>query len=121
VSAALPPTQTTIAAWTAAALSRKWLEAGGWRRIAAALLLLSHPTSFALAFPHFSTYFNFITGTPYKALPYVRETNTDWGQDVARLGAWVRNNGVQRMNLALYGLNAPGSMRCNHTTGSIPN
>lgn len=92
---------------TIGALCGKWLEAGGWRRIAAALLLLSHITSFALAFPHFSTYFNFITGTPYKALPYVRENNTDWGQDVARLGAWVRNNGVQRMNLALYGLNAP--------------
>lgn len=92
---------------SAGVLCAQWLAAGGWRRPAAALLLAAHLASAAIAYPHFSTYFNFLAGNPYRASRYLRDSNADWGQDVLLLSAWLRQQGIESVNLALFGLNEP--------------
>jgi hypothetical protein len=97
-----------LSIFLAMVLKRWWRRGGKWRG-AAAVLVGGHLLSFALAYPHFSTYFNFLTGSPYEARRMLSDSNTDWGQDLPELFRFLNANGYDQTNLALFGHNLPNS------------
>jgi 4-amino-4-deoxy-L-arabinose transferase-like glycosyltransferase len=75
------------------------LRAGGWRGAAVGALLASHAVSSAAASPRYIAYFNFIAGGSANGWRYLVDSNIDHGQDLLRLRAWLRANGVRRVYL----------------------
>jgi hypothetical protein len=53
--------------------------------------------------PHHLAYFNEIAGGPANGWRLLSDSNLDWGQDLKRLGAWMRENGVARIKLSYFG------------------
>jgi hypothetical protein len=90
-----------VAAGEAAA--RLW----SWRRPAglavAAALGLWYAGGTLRQHPHHLAYFNEIAGGPGNAWRLLVDSNLDWGQDLKRLAAWMRANGVARIKLSYFG------------------
>ncbi len=82
-----------------------------WRtragRLALAALLVCYAGSFARATPRYLSYFNLLAGGPAGAPRYLLDSNLDWGQDLARLGAWCREHGSPEIYLAYFGTADP--------------
>jgi hypothetical protein len=53
--------------------------------------------------PHHLAYFNEIGGGPANGWRWLVDSNLDWGQDLERLAAWMRQNGVARIKLSYFG------------------
>jgi hypothetical protein len=53
--------------------------------------------------PHHLAYFNEIAGGPANGWRLLVDSNLDWGQDLKRLAAWMRANGVTRLKLSYFG------------------
>jgi hypothetical protein len=53
--------------------------------------------------PHHLAYFNEIAGGPGNGWRLLVDSNLDWGQDLKRLAAWMRANGVTRIKLSYFG------------------
>lgn len=85
----------------------QFLRASKSKQLIAGSLLLIHLVSFAVAYPHFSTYFNLIKSSPYNAQTIVADSNIDWGQDWALVGQFIREHDLESINLALDGPNLP--------------
>ena len=69
----------------------------------AAVLVLSQVSSVVLTHPDHLTYFNVIVaGKPER---FLIPADLDWGQDVKRLEAAVRERGINRISVAIYGSN----------------
>ena len=54
-------------------------------------------------FPYYLTYFNELAGGPTDGHRYVVDSNLDWGQDLKRLGIWVKENNVKNLQLDYFG------------------
>ena len=54
-------------------------------------------------YPHYLTYFNQVVGGPSGGYRYVVDSNLDWGQDLLRLSKWVKQNGIQKIELDYFG------------------
>lgn len=85
----------------------KLVERGGAARAAGMALVVAQGLSAVVSFPDGATYFNFVGGTPYHARRFVRDSNTDCGQDLPKLRAWCERNGVTDLNLATLGIIRP--------------
>ncbi len=55
-----------------------------------------------IAYPYFIPYFNILGGGPEKGYTIVADSNVDWGQDLKRLGDWLREHNVAKINLAYF-------------------
>jgi len=53
--------------------------------------------------PHHLAYFNEIAGGPANGWRVLVDSNLDWGQDLKRLAAWMRERGVSRIKLSYFG------------------
>jgi hypothetical protein len=53
------------------------------------------------------TYFNALAGGPAGGHRVLVDSNLDWGQDLPRLAAWMRRNGVERVQLGYHGSDDP--------------
>jgi hypothetical protein len=90
-----------------AVLARGWHRGGAARSAAAALIALE-AAAFAWTYPHGATYFNLLAGgSPAGGARFVRDSNTDWGQDAATAAALLKRHGHTRANVALVGFIAP--------------
>ena len=69
----------------------------------AAVLVLSQVSSVVLTHPDHLTYFNVIVGG--KPERFLIPADLDWGQDVKRLEAAVRERGIDRISVRIYGSN----------------
>ena len=85
-----------------------------WRRgalgraaVAGALLVLALGT--LRVHPHFLTYFNAIAGGPANGHRWLLDSNSDWGQALPDLKAWMTANGVARINLCYFGTAEPAA------------
>jgi hypothetical protein len=58
--------------------------------------------------PHHLAYFNEIAGGPANGWRHLVDSNLDWGQDLQRLAAWSRREGVGRLKLSYFGSADPG-------------
>ena len=73
----------------------------------ALFILLYQIFSCLFWFPHNSTYFNLIGGSPYKASAYLRGSSVDFGQDVQLLAMEMSDQNWHSLNLSLWGMNPP--------------
>jgi hypothetical protein len=78
-----------------------------WRRPAGAALLALLGTWYAggtlWTHPHHLAYFNELAGGPANGWRLLVDSNLDWGQDLKRLAAWTRANGVTHLKLSYFG------------------
>lgn len=63
--------------------------------------------SFASTYPHTLTFFNVFAGGPARGAEYLTDSNLDWGQHLKRLRRWMDAQGVDRINLAYFGMGDP--------------
>lgn len=63
--------------------------------------------SFAGAWPQTLTFFNVFVGGPRHGYEYLADSNLDWGQHLKRLKKWMDGQGVERINLAYFGMGDP--------------
>jgi hypothetical protein len=84
---------------------------GSWRRpvglVAAALLGAWYAGGTLRNHPHHLAYFNELAGGPENAWRVLVDSNLDWGQDLKRLAAWMRENRVSRIKLSYFGSAPP--------------
>ncbi len=79
------------------------LSAGPRARVAAAVLLAWQVVACAVATPHHLAYFNELAGGPDRARRLLLDSNLDWGQDLGRLGEYMKANGIDRIGLGYFG------------------
>lgn len=82
---------------------------GGWRGGRAWLIaaLAAVALSVLANHPHHLAYFHEIAGGRDDGDAILVDSNLDWGQDLGRLGSWMRDNGIGWVNLAYFGTDEP--------------
>jgi hypothetical protein len=84
-----------------------WVQQA-WSRAALAALLLAHALPVLANSPRgHLTYFNRLAGGFERAHFVLLDSNLDWGQDLPRLAAWMRREGVGSVQLAYHGSDDP--------------
>lgn len=80
--------------------------ASDWRRtVPIATLAVALESS--LAWPHYTSFFNAAAGGMARGHRYVVDSNVDWGQDLKRLGAYLRERGSPEVCLEYFGTAPP--------------
>jgi len=72
--------------------------------IASALLTITL-ISTIISFPHYLSYYNILAGGTNNGYKIATDSNYDWGQDIKRLGKWVRDNNVEKIYVHLFSAN----------------
>jgi 4-amino-4-deoxy-L-arabinose transferase-like glycosyltransferase len=103
------------------ALAWRWLLAEAWKRALAALLIVGQLASAASTWPHYATYFHFLIGSPYDAVPYLADSNIDWGQDLPLLAEALEELGNPPVNLALFSYSRPEAYGISEYRWILPN
>jgi len=57
--------------------------------------------------PHYLAYFNELVGGPKNGYRYLVDSNLDWGQDLKGLGAYLKAQGVDQVELSYFGTADP--------------
>lgn len=60
-----------------------------------------------LCYPHYLSYFNELSGGPETADRLLVDSNLDWGQDLFELRDYVKDNNIQDLRLAYFGMVNP--------------
>ncbi len=84
--------------WRAAADS-----GGRWRSRAATVLLALAALEPLAQAPHYLAFMNALGGGPAKAYRQLNDSNYDWGQDLDKLGVWMRENRQEQVVLCYFG------------------
>lgn len=58
--------------------------------------------------PYFLSYFNQLGRGVSGGYNYAVHSNYDWGQDLKRLGDWVKKNNVKKISVSYYGATTSG-------------
>ncbi|HYM12772.1 MAG TPA: glycosyltransferase family 39 protein [Bryobacterales bacterium] len=87
--------------------------ASGRRTVTVAALLLSawHAGESIVAHPDYLAYFNEIARGREEL--FLADSNLDWGQDLARLGQYTREHGIDTIYLSYFGRSSPAKMGVN--------
>jgi len=80
-------------------------------------LLLWHVGESFVAYPSYISYFNESIGSHRNADYYLIDSNLDWGQDLRRLDAWSRENGIETIAVHTAG---GGDLAADMTVRAIP-
>ncbi|MGZ8829923.1 MAG: glycosyltransferase family 39 protein [Thermoanaerobaculia bacterium] len=76
------------------------------QRFAAAVivaLIAWHAAENLIVYPSYISYFNELAGSRRNADRLLIDSNLDWGQDLRRLDAWLRDNGVKQITVHYFG------------------
>jgi hypothetical protein len=73
----------------------------------ALLLLAGVVVESTFAYPNYLGFFNFAAGGATAAPRYLLDSNVDWGQDLKRLGLWMRQDNVDNVCLSYFGTADP--------------
>jgi hypothetical protein len=82
----------------------RWGRAGASGLLALALLQAATALH---AHPHHLAYFNPLAGGRLAGPEWLDDSNLDWGQELHRLPAWLRERGIERVRLLAFGTNRP--------------
>jgi hypothetical protein len=74
-----------------------------WFKVFVFILLGWYAIEFVSVYPYYLTYFNELVGGPAGGHNYVVDSNLDWGQDLWRLGDFVKTNHIQKIYLDYFG------------------
>ncbi|HEV8255259.1 MAG TPA: glycosyltransferase family 39 protein [Vicinamibacteria bacterium] len=84
-------------------------------RAAAGALLLAHAVpSLLAARGGYISYFNLLAGGREGGHRVLVDSNLDWGQDLPRLARWMRDHGVDEIQLAYHGSDDPDRFHIRH-------
>jgi 4-amino-4-deoxy-L-arabinose transferase-like glycosyltransferase len=72
-------------------------------RKAVAVLLVWYLAECLAVYPFYLTYFNKFAGGPSGGYRYVADSNLDWGQDLWRLGDYIKANNIQKIYVDYFG------------------
>jgi len=56
-----------------------------------------------IAYPHFISYFNEFAGGKFNGYKYVTDSNYDWGQDLKRLGTFIKEQKINKIAVNYFG------------------
>lgn len=91
-------------------LASTWRRLESWRFRSHALCLVfvlhAVPSLLALPAGHLA-YFNLLAGGSRGGHRVLLDSNLDWGQDLPRLAAWMKREGVRSVQLAYHGADVP--------------
>lgn len=59
-----------------------------------------------LSFPYYLSYYNIFGGGADRGYEIATDSNYDWGQDIKRLGAWMKENKIEKIYGDIFSLNA---------------
>jgi hypothetical protein len=65
--------------------------------------------------PHYLAYFNELVGGPENGYKYLVDSNLDWGQDLKGLGAYLKAQSVDRVELSYFGTADPAYYGISYT------
>jgi hypothetical protein len=89
------------------AAGEAWAALRGFRAprgaFVAAALLLWYAGGTLAQHPHHLAYFNELAGGPGNGWRRLVDSNLDWGQDLKRLAAWLRENPAPGLKLSYFG------------------
>ncbi len=74
-----------------------------WIRFAVYGLFVWYLLECLMIFPYYLTYFNEFAGGPSGGHRYVVDSNLDWGQDLWRLGDYVKQHQIQKIYVDYFG------------------
>ncbi|MBP9822140.1 MAG: glycosyltransferase family 39 protein [Candidatus Pacebacteria bacterium] len=74
-----------------------------WFTIFVSIMCLWYVGEFTSVYPYYLTYFNEFAGGPSGGHKYVVDSNLDWGQDLWRLGDFVKENNIQKIYTDYFG------------------
>jgi 4-amino-4-deoxy-L-arabinose transferase-like glycosyltransferase len=80
-----------------------YLPRGRWVLALIPLILLAGIES-ARAHPDYLPFFNMLAGGPDNGQEYLADSNLDWGQDVARLAAWLKQRNAADYTIKVSGV-----------------
>lgn len=90
---------------------KRWLQGNEkkytWKAVSITLLLMWYLGETIAAYPYFLSYFNEIGGGTQNGYRYVDDSNYDWGQDLKRLAAFVREHDISRIAVDYFGGGSP--------------
>ncbi|MFQ5901683.1 MAG: hypothetical protein ACE5IH_09025, partial [Thermodesulfobacteriota bacterium] len=69
--------------------------------------LLWYLISTAAIYPYHIAYFNEFIGGPENGYKFLVDSNLDWGQDLVGLKEYMDRKGIERINLAYFGMSKP--------------
>jgi hypothetical protein len=76
-------------------------------RIVLLLLFVLHAASLLRVAPHYTSYFNELSGGPVNGYRYLIDSNIDWGQDLPSLKKYMAEHGIENIQLAYFGHGLP--------------
>ncbi len=68
-------------------------------------LMFTMFVSAIISFPHYLSYYNMPAGGTDNGYRIATDSNYDWGQDIKRLGKWVRDNKIEKIYTHLFSTN----------------
>lgn len=71
----------------------------------ALVLLITMLISTIISFPYYLSYYNILAGGTNNGYKIATDSNYDWGQDIKRLGKWVRDNDIEKIYVHLFSAN----------------
>ncbi|MEK9158334.1 MAG: glycosyltransferase family 39 protein [Patescibacteria group bacterium] len=74
-----------------------------WPTIVVTILCVWYAGEFVSVYPYYLTYFNEFAGGPSGGHRYVVDSNVDWGQDLWRLGDFVKENEITTIYSDYFG------------------
>lgn len=72
-------------------------------KILVGLLLVALPVLVVKTYPDYLAYFNESIGGPQNGWKYLSDSNLDWGEELPRLAAYVREHKIENVKLAYLG------------------
>lgn len=69
------------------------------------VLLITMLISTIISFPNYLSYYNILAGGTNNGHRIATDSNYDWGQDIKRLGKWVRDNNVEKIYTHIFSAN----------------
>jgi hypothetical protein len=91
----------------AAAWRRQHPDGAALPRVALATGLAAAVAATLLVHPHYLSFFNAPSGGMENGYRMLVDSNVDWGQDLLRLKAWMRENDVVSVKLSWFGTAEP--------------
>jgi hypothetical protein len=81
----------------------------GWQgsRLVLPLIFVLHSFSVLRIAPHYTSYFNELSGGAANGCRYLIDSNTDWGQDLPSLKKYMAEHGIGKIQLAYFGHGLP--------------
>ncbi len=86
---------------------QRWIRGNGknylWKTVLVTFLACWYLGETIMAYPYFLSYYNEIGGGTSNGYRYITDSNYDWGQDLKRLGTFVKEHRIKKIAVDYFG------------------